>query len=87
MSDMISNQTCTECHACGTWTNYADDAHYKARVAEFKSLERENAEQYRWDYAQDCAVPEEEMPEGSERDKASERAKWAGKEIPGLAEG
>lgn len=29
-----------------------------------------------WDYAQDKAVKREDMPVGSERHKASERAKW-----------
>jgi hypothetical protein len=29
-----------------------------------------------WDYAQDCAVRDGEMPQGSDRWKASERAKW-----------
>lgn len=31
-----------------------------------------------WDYVADKAVPEEEMPFGSERWKASEQVKWAG---------
>jgi hypothetical protein len=31
---------------------------------------------YVWDYAADAAVPENEMPMGSERWRASERAKW-----------
>lgn len=30
-----------------------------------------------WDYAADVAVPEAEMPLGSERHRASERAKYA----------
>ena len=30
-----------------------------------------------WDYANDKAVPEAEMPLGSERHKASERAKYS----------
>lgn len=30
-----------------------------------------------WDYANDKAVPEAEMPPGSERWKASERVRWA----------
>lgn len=29
-----------------------------------------------WDYVADEAVPENEMPFGSERHKASERARW-----------
>ena len=35
-----------------------------------------NGTRYVWDYAADAAVPESEMPEGSERWQASERAKW-----------
>jgi hypothetical protein len=31
---------------------------------------------WKWDYAADEAVKESEMPEGSERWKASEKAKW-----------
>ena len=31
---------------------------------------------YVWDYAADETVPEEQMPFGSERHKASERARW-----------
>ena len=30
----------------------------------------------KWDYAKDKAVDETEMPEGSDRWKESERAKW-----------
>lgn len=33
-----------------------------------------------WDYAEDRAVPQEEMPRGSERHKASERARYGMKE-------
>jgi hypothetical protein len=29
-----------------------------------------------WDYANECAVPESEMPGGSDRWQESERAKW-----------
>lgn len=32
---------------------------------------------YVWDYAADKAVPEDEMPFGSERWKVSERTRWA----------
>ena len=32
-----------------------------------------------WDYANDCAVKEALMKPGSDRWKASERAKWEGK--------
>jgi hypothetical protein len=32
-----------------------------------------------WDYANDCAVKEDDMPDGSDRWKESERAKWAGR--------
>lgn len=31
---------------------------------------------YLWDYANEEATTEEEMPHGSERRKASERARW-----------
>jgi len=31
---------------------------------------------WKWDYATDEAVEESEMPQGSERWKASEKAKW-----------
>lgn len=31
---------------------------------------------YVWDYAADKAVPESDMPMGSDRHKLSERAKW-----------
>lgn len=31
---------------------------------------------YVWDYARDEPVTREQMPEGGERDKLSERAKW-----------
>ena len=37
-----------------------------------------NAVTWVFDYAADKAVHEKEMPEGSERWKASERAKWEG---------
>lgn len=37
-----------------------------------------NTVHHKWDYANDCAVTEAEMPQGSERWKASERAKWEG---------
>jgi hypothetical protein len=36
-----------------------------------------NGVDYVWDYATDEAVRKEEMPPGSERWKASEKAKWA----------
>lgn len=36
-----------------------------------------NGQRWAWDYAADEAVKAEEMPEGSERWKSSERAKWA----------
>lgn len=35
-----------------------------------------NGVRYVWDYSADKAVPAAEMPVGSERHKASERAKW-----------
>lgn len=37
---------------------------------------RINGKLFVWDYAADVAVPEDEMPHGSERWKASERAKY-----------
>jgi hypothetical protein len=33
---------------------------------------------FKWDYANDCDVKEEDMPQGSDRWKASEKAKWEG---------
>jgi hypothetical protein len=36
-----------------------------------------NGEKFVWDYAADEAVPESEMPVGSERHAQSERARWA----------
>jgi len=39
--DTISNTTCTKCQHCGKWTNYADDAHHKARDARIAELEAE----------------------------------------------
>lgn len=36
-----------------------------------------NGVRWLWDYAADGPVREEEMPVGSERWKASERAKWS----------
>lgn len=35
-----------------------------------------NGERFVWDYVADEPVPEADMPEGGERWKASERAKW-----------
>ena len=35
-----------------------------------------NGKKYVWDYARDEAVPEDEMPTGSERHRASEEAKF-----------
>lgn len=35
-----------------------------------------NGKRYVWDYLADKAVPEGEMPEGSERWKASENKRW-----------
>lgn len=36
-----------------------------------------NGKRFVWDYATDEAVPDGDMPRGSDRWKASERAKWA----------
>ncbi len=36
-----------------------------------------NGESWVWDYVADTAVPEREMPHGSERRKASERKRYA----------
>lgn len=36
-----------------------------------------NGKRFIWDYATDEAVPEADMPVGSERWRASERARWA----------
>jgi hypothetical protein len=36
-----------------------------------------NAVDWVWDYATDAAVRSHDMPQGSERWKASERARWA----------
>ncbi len=35
-----------------------------------------NGKKYVWDYARDEAVPEDEMPNGSERHRESEKAKF-----------
>lgn len=35
-----------------------------------------NDQRFVWDYVADEAVPEKEMPFGSERHKASERRRW-----------
>ena len=35
-----------------------------------------NGQRMVWDYASDKAVPEEEMPDGSDRWKASEKIRW-----------
>lgn len=47
-----------------------------ARIAKMYGGMTINGKNYLWDYAQDKAVPAEEMPEGSERHKLSERARW-----------
>lgn len=36
-----------------------------------------NGKRFVWDYVADKAVPEDEMPDGSERWKESERARWS----------
>ena len=43
-----------------------------------------NGKMYLWDYAEDRAVPESEMPKGSGRWTQSERAKYA-EALPGSA--
>lgn len=40
------------------------------------SDENGNCVKYRWDYANECPVMEADMPPGSAREAASERAKW-----------
>ena len=35
-----------------------------------------NGKKFVWDYVADAAVPEQEMPVGSDRWKASERVRW-----------
>lgn len=37
-----------------------------------------NGVRWLWDYAENCAVPESDMPKGSVRRKASDRAKRLG---------
>ena len=53
-----------------------------ARIAKVYGGMVVNGKRYVWDYAQDKAVPESEMPICSERHKASERAKWLGTKTP-----
>ena len=36
--DRISVDTCTKCQHCGRWTNYAGDAHHKARIDMIEKL-------------------------------------------------
>lgn len=47
-----------------------------ARIAKMFGGITINGKKYVWDYAQNKAVPKEEMPPGSERHRLSERAKW-----------
>ena len=47
-----------------------------ARIAKMYGGMTINGKKFVWDYVADKAVPEEEMPEGSDRWKASEKAKW-----------
>ena len=46
------------------------------RIAKMHGGITVNGKRFVWDYAQDEAVPEEEMPHGSERHVLSERARW-----------
>ena len=41
-----------------------------------KTVSKGKTVNWKWDYANDEAVKESEMPQGSERWKASEKAKW-----------
>ena len=47
-----------------------------ARIAKMYGGMVINGEKYVWDYLADKAVPESEMPFGSERHKESERTKY-----------
>lgn len=47
-----------------------------ARIAKMYGAITINGQKLVWDYANDEAVPEEEMPQGSKRHAESERAKW-----------
>lgn len=47
-----------------------------ARIAKLYGGIIVNGTTYVWDYVRDEAVPAEEMPVGSDRHKASERARW-----------
>jgi len=47
-----------------------------ARICKMYGSMEINGKKYVWDYARDEAVPEDEMPNGSERRRASEEAKF-----------
>ena len=47
-----------------------------ARIAKAYGSIIINGKKYLWDYVIDKAVPEDEMPFGSERHKKSELARW-----------
>lgn len=47
-----------------------------ARICKRYGRMRINGTMMVWDYVADKAVPESEMPDGSERWKASERKRW-----------
>ena len=47
-----------------------------ARIAKMYGAIIINGKRYVWDYANEVAVPEEEMPKGSKRHAESERKRW-----------
>ncbi|MBS1982837.1 MAG: hypothetical protein JST16_01590 [Bdellovibrionales bacterium] len=47
-----------------------------ARICKMYGGMEINGKKYVWDYARDEAVPEDEMPTGSERHRDSEKAKF-----------
>lgn len=47
-----------------------------ARLCKLYGEMKINSVRYVWDYVVDKAVPESEMPFGSERHKLSEQARW-----------
>ena len=47
-----------------------------ARICKMHGAITINGQRFVWDYVADEAVPEKEMPCGSERHKASERLRW-----------
>jgi hypothetical protein len=49
-----------------------------ARIAKLDGGIEINSKKFVWDYVADKAVPEAEMQQGLERQKASERQRWTG---------